>query len=160
MLGENDADDIYWKNEQKCRKLTKYMYYYIFVHQTMVMSAFFYSIYCICTGNLDTSTWMLPFIRVPTFNTNIIWTWYLECLTQLIMSIAYALAMVSPISYFLCCCFYIITGCNHFDLLLNSTRNDVDRIQKDKNLRKLQKLHHHLNKKLSQAVEVHGKVVE
>lgn len=151
-ISDTDNDriaEMYWENEQKCRKFTTIMSYYVFAHQSIVMASLCYSIYCICIGNWDTSTFVLAFNIVVPFNTRHLFGWYIQWLIQLCMSISYVLCVVSVTSYFVCCCFYVQAICDHFNLLIDSIdQNDepcAERIQETK---------------MTEAIEIHVKVFE
>lgn len=135
---------MYWKTEQNCRQFTKYMSYYIVAHQSIVMASFLYSVYCICVGNRDTSTWILAFNIVVPFNSQSIFGWYFKWFINLAMSISYALLLTSITSYFVCCCLYIHAICRHFHLIKNLIANN------DKSI----------HKHIKQAVDIHVNVNE
>lgn len=149
LADDDEIYKMYWKNEQKCRKFTKIMTYYVLLHQSIVMACLFYSIYCITVGNLDTSTWVIAFNIVVPFDTQSLFGWYLQWLIQLSMSISYVLSVVSVTSYFVCCCFYIQTICDHFDMLVKSIE------QKDGEIGERTQ-----EKKIIEAIEIHVKVFE
>lgn len=119
---------MYFKTEQKCRKITKYMSRYIPIHQSIVIASFFNSIHCICIGNLDTSTWDLAFNIVVPFDTQNLFGWYLKWFIQLSMSVSYALSVTSITSYFICCCLYIHAICKHLNLLNNLIQENNESI--------------------------------
>lgn len=122
---------MYWKTEKNCRKITKYMSYYIYIDQCIVIASLFFSIYCIYIGNLDTSTWVLAFNICLPFNTLNLFGWYLKWIINLAMSISYALSLTSITSYFVCCCIYIHAICKHFNLLNNLIGRNDESIQKN-----------------------------
>lgn len=150
FIGDDETIlEMYWTNEQKCRKFTKILSYYVFAHQSIVMASLFYSFYCICVGNLNTTTWVLAFNIVVPFNTEYLLGWYLQWLIQLSMSISYVLSVVSVTSFFVCCCFYIQAICNHFKLLINSIeQNDGQCDERNQ------------EKKITNAIEIHVKAFE
>lgn len=144
LVEDDQISTMYWMAEQKCRQITKYMSYNIFINQSVDILPLFQSIYCIWTGNLDTSTWELPFNVVVPFNTQHLFGWYLKWFINLAMTISYALIVTAIISYFVCCCLYIHAICKHFNLLNNFIE------QNDKSI----------HKNLTKAIDVHAKVFE
>lgn len=87
----------------------------------MLVMSFFYSIYSMLCGDFDTTAWILPMHLVVPFGTDTLWGWYLMLIIQINMSLAYALCVVPITAYFVSCCFYIGTICDHFDRLIQSS---------------------------------------
>lgn len=110
--------NIYWRIEQKCRKCTKLIAFYPL--NLMFLAAVLYSIYCISIGNLDTSTWILPYTLSVPFNTRSIHGWYALWFIQTQIGISYSAVLVTISTYFVCCCFYIVGLCENFDYLINT----------------------------------------
>lgn len=140
LVEDGEISAMYWETEQKCRKLTKYMSFYILVHQAIVMGSFIYSIYCICIGNLDTSTWVMGFDIWLPFNTQNILGFYIKLAINLPMGLAYAVTVTLSTSFFSCCCIYIRAMCKHFNLIERKNES--------------------IHKKMAQAVDIHEKLVE
>lgn len=107
------------------------MWYYVFIHQSIVMASFFYAIFFIYVGNLDTSTWVDAFHILVPFDTRSISGWFVKWLIQLIMSITYVTTVISVTSYFICCYFYIDAMCNNFKYLINLSRENVKGIREE-----------------------------
>lgn len=145
--------NIYWNTERKCRQLTKLMPLYPLM--LMFVAAILYSFYCLLTGNLDTTTWILPYRMSVPFNTKPIHGWYLFWFLQANTGMSYSLVMVTISSYFVCCCFYIEAVCKHFDYLIYSLKKGgSDDINDSKfNCRNVKET-------LSEAVRVHNMVFE
>lgn len=155
-----DVFEMYWKNEQKCRKFTKTITHYVYFNQMIFFVYFIQSIYCICTGNYDTSTWSLSSkITVP-FNTETIWGWYLLWFVHFNMGFSYVLSMVSITSYFVCCCFYISTICDHFDLHIKSADKYSDQLLKKKKQKKRKGIYRSIKNSIFQAIDIHVQVLQ
>lgn len=121
----------------------------------MFVAAFFYSIYCLSTGNRDTSTWILPYtISVP-FDTKTIQGWYMLWVIHTNIGVTYDAIMINISSFFVCCCFYIAGICEHFDWVINSLNDDVTFIRSEKNSADIQKRHIAMKKKLAKSVKIH-----
>lgn len=137
---EIEVMKIYEKNEEKCRKNTKTMGFYIFVNQSTYITASLYSVYCMFSGNWDTTTWPLPFHFAVPFNENTILGWYLVCIAQFSVSLCYALSLISVSSYFFCSCNYIAAICDHFSSLLHSIAAMFEPEQETNGFENVQKL--------------------
>lgn len=127
---------MYWSTEQKCRKFTRQMLYYLLFNMLSFPMALIYVIYCIYMGNLDTSTWNLPMNVVMPFDTQQIWGWFLKWIFEFGAAYSYFLSMTIPTIYFVCFCQYIVAICNHFELMVDAIRLDVEEIQSVKRGRK------------------------
>lgn len=149
---------IYWRVEQKCKKYTKLIGCYPL--KLMFVAAFIYSIYCIWSGNHDTSTWVLPYtISVP-FDTKPIHGWYMLWVIETNIGVTYALSMITISSFFVCCCFYIAGICEHFDFLMVSLNEITESIRNEKNPIKIKKQHLEMKRKLAQAINIHINIFE
>lgn len=158
----NDGDIVgnFWKQEQKCQQFTRALFLFVFLDQTAFLAGPIMSIYDMFNGNFDTSTWNLPMKLVVPFNTQSIFGWYSLWFIETNIGIVYSLCVTSITSYFVSCCFYINGICDHFNLLVKSTLNDLKQIQTEKNPRKKQKASQQLMDKFSQAVEIHAEATE
>lgn len=125
----------------------------------MFVAAALYSVYCILTGNCDTSTWILPYKLSVWFDTASIQGWYWLWFVQANVGLTYSLVMITISSYFVCCCFYIGALCDHFDYLIHSLNDDVEQTQVKENVsmdqRKIR-----IKDILSRSVCIHIKVFE
>lgn len=155
-----EASEIYWDTEKKCRKYTKIIVNYVFSHQTMIMCSLLYSVYCICHGNFDTSTWPLIFNMVVPFDTSTIWGWYLLWFLQFNIGLSYALCVVSVASYFMSCCFYITSICDDFKFLMRSINTNIKLNQNEKNPREHEKNSRKIQNQMHKLVELHVKMYE
>lgn len=129
-------------------------------HQSTYVAALFYSIHCIWMGNVDTSTWFLPFHLIVPFDTKTIRGWYLFLLLQFNISLAYIMCMVAITSYFLCSCAYIEAIRDHFTSLIHSIRANVERKEIEKNPQKNEKIFQNIKDELNEAIEFHTKMIE
>lgn len=126
----------------------------------MFVAAFIYSLFCLSTGNRDTSTWILPYtISVP-FDTKTIHGWYMLWVIQTNIGVTYASIMISISSFFVCCCCYIAGMCEHFDCLTNSLNEDVAFIRNEKNPAKIQSRYIVMKKKCAELVNIHNHLFE
>lgn len=157
---EGKVAEIYWKTEQRCRLYTKNMTYYHYMHQTMFVPHLFYAIYNVSVNNYDVSTWTLPFNIVVPFNDRAFSGWCLKWFIQFHMALCYAICLVSTTSYFLCCCMYISAICDHFDVLMGSVQEQVDRYRETSLPLEQSKITQNLKDNLIKAVQIHVKSFE
>lgn len=151
---KNDIElNIYWNAEERCQKYTKVLACYIIVNQTMFCIAFILSIYNVFIGNLDTSTWALPFSLTVPFDIERISGWYILCFIQFIMGISYSSCISTMTSYFISGCFYIGAICDHFDTL-------IDSIKESKPTKSAPKTFENIKEKLNSLVEIHVQLYE
>lgn len=134
--GEGDVLKIYWHTEQRCRKFTTILATYVLVQQSILMIYFSYSIYCIHIGNLDTSTWPLPFRTAVPFETDSISGWYLKWFLQFNISLSYSSLLPFITSQFCCGCMYIDAICDHLASIFQSIDRNVGESQAKLNNRK------------------------
>lgn len=158
--GEGDISKIHWNNEQKCRNFVRKLCYFIPLNEAVLTLSLLYSIYCVCLGNYDTSKWILQFPLYTPFNKQTVIGWYGEWFIQFTLSFSYATCMSSLTSYFVCCCFYIGTFCDHFDEICRLVKGDADQIQHEKNPRNYQRIYQRLHKRLGLAVDIHVHLLE
>lgn len=159
---ENEhRSEIYWNMEKMCRKTTKIMIGYVLIQEQMFVVTFVYSIYCICIGNTDTSSWPLPINLFIPFNAKAQTTlcgWYLLWLFQFNGSAFYSLCTMSTTSYFVCCCHYIMAICNHFESLMQSINGNVEQNSRQQNERKYKRNVCIVERELREAVDLHVKI--
>ena len=118
------------------------------------------SIYNIILGNPDTSKWTLPLTMESPISTESIWGWYFMWLIQILMGIAYIIALTVATSYFVCCCLYIGAICDHFTSQMRSVRGEIERNLGEKNQVNYRKGCIKIKEKLHIAIEIHVKVYE
>lgn len=147
-------------NEIKCRKSIKFMALYVCFNMSTFVGAFIYAIYSICIGNLDNSTWILPFNIVFPFDTSDISGWFFEWFYQCLSALSYAISVSLTSMYFVCLCYNIITICKHFGFLFESIDQSVEQLRNEKIPKKRQILWYNIHRKLCEAVTIHVKVYE
>lgn len=154
----SEVFNIYWRIEQKCRKCTKIIAFYPL--NLMFLAAALYAIYCISIGNLDTSTWILPYKMCVPFDTRSPLGWFAMWFVQTQTGISYSAVLVTISTYFVCCCFYIVGLCEHFDYLIHSLEeNDESNGQAENAIPKEQRIRF-MKETLSKAVNIHNTIFE
>lgn len=98
------------------------------------MASVVFSMFDMLNGNLDTSTWSLPFDTYAPFDMSIIWKWYSLWFIQFNIGFVYVSAIASITSYFACCCLYMGAICGHFEHLFESIADAVQRFPTQNNL--------------------------
>lgn len=152
--------DIYWKNEQKCRKYTKIIAYYVFFNQTAYMMVLISPIYSIAIGNINPSNWKLMYDLILPFDKSQLFGWFVHYFAQFNVGLTYSLILVSVTSYFVCCCFYIDSTCEHFDILINSIRNSIQFNDTEDETMKVSANWRKVKQQLSEAVNLHVDIFE
>lgn len=109
---------IYWMAERKCYRIIKRVFPYMLFIQSPYLLAFFISIYCICVGNFDTSTYYLPMKIAQPFSVDSLFGWYTLCAFQFLCVPSYFGGTIIVVAYFACCCIYLEALCDHFDHLI------------------------------------------
>lgn len=160
IFGGLDVSTMYLANEMKCRKFSKFFFYYGCGHVSSFSTALILAIYDICNGKTDTSAWNLSFNVVLPFDTRSIFGWFLDWLYQFSMVINYAICMILSATHFACFCYYIIATCSQFDLMIDALRFDCEQIQKEKNIRKHMKMRQNAMEQLQQAIDMHSQIYE
>lgn len=105
--------------EEKCCQFAEKLGAFVLSQQTAFVFPLFYSIYCICMGNVDTSTYYLPLRIAAPFSIDSLLGWYIFWVFQFITGVTYMFSVVATL-YFVCCCFYLGALCDHFDHLIES----------------------------------------
>lgn len=150
--------EIYSTSEEKCQKTQRWIYIYLLSELTVYSICLINSIYCICIGNMDTSTWTTTYNLVIPFNENsAIWKWYLMWFTRFNMGMTYTACTTSITSYFVACCIYICAMCDHFGVMMRSTSEDVKQLHDEEGPKRV-KLMRKFKEKLSQSIEIHVKI--
>lgn len=88
------------------------------------------------------------------------WKWYIHWFIRFNMGMTYTACTTSITSYFVGCCLYIRAACDHFDVSIRSTGDDVELLQNETNLMKHPQMIRMLKEKLSHAIEIHVKIFE
>lgn len=160
IIAENEVYAIYSNNERMCTKYTIRLFCYILWHLQVFLAAGFFPIYCMYVGNFDTSTWPLPFNMAVPFDTSSIIGWYLLWFIQTNTAFSYCLGTIAPTAYFMNCCLYIITLCDHFNCIINSINEHVEGYHQIKNKLKTKKINLQIKEKLGRAVKHHEEILE
>lgn len=143
------ANSLYWISESKYREFSKKMFYCGCVQISTFIIPLMQAAFDICMGNFDTSSWILPLNVVVPFNTQTISGWLLSWWFQVNVNFTYAVGMILMTTDFSGSCYYIISICNHFELLMNS----MDSGSK-------QKMWSNVKATLQRAIEQHIKLFE
>lgn len=131
-----------------CRKYTRRISYYAVMNQSMFMSGFIHSIFCVLSRDFDATKWQLPFnMWLPFDTTQSVLGWYIMWLLQFDTGVTYCLCLISGSSHFVCCCVYIIAICDHFKYIMRAEVQDSSKIEKNRL--------YQLKMKLSKAVDTH-----
>lgn len=109
---------IYWAAERKCRQFTERMVLLMLYQQFSYVFALLFSIYCICVGNFDTSTYYLPLRIAPPFNVDPVYRWYLFLVLQFISGVTYMATLIASAVHFVCGCYYLAGLCDHFNYFI------------------------------------------
>lgn len=155
-----EINQIYWKCEQKCQKLTNQITSYIFCEYVVYIVTFSVSVYNILSGNFVTSTWLTTYNLVLPFNTRCIWKWYLQFFIHFNMGMSYSSCNIPTTSFFVSCCMYIGAISDHFVLSIRSFNKKIKKMQETNNSRSYRKLYIIVEEKLRKSIEIHNKLYE
>lgn len=144
----------------KCRRLIKRFLYYGCIHLSTFLPLLIFVFIDIFNGEFDGSAYNLPFNVFVPFNMETVSGWLLTWFLQLNESFKYNIQMITTTIQFVCCCYYIVTMCNHFNLLIDSIRTDSQQIQAKKNSQNRQQMWHVARAKLQRAIEMHVDIYE
>lgn len=136
------------------------MFSYILFHEQVFIVSLIYSIYCICIGSTDTSSWPLVFNLVAPFDIKPIWGWLLMWFFQLNVSICYTLSTISTISYFICCCYYITAICDHFKLVIELIKGNLCDMRFQNDAIRNGKYFYRIKQQIHDAIEIHVNMFE
>lgn len=157
-ITERKSNQIYWKCERKCQKLTNQITSYIFCEYVVYIVTFSVSVYNILSGNFDTSTWLTTYNLVLPFNTRRIWKWYLQFFIHFNMGMSYSSCNIPTTSFFVSCCMYIGAISDHFVLSIRSFNKKIKKMQETNNSQSYRKLY--TIEKLRKSIEIHNKLYE
>lgn len=155
-----EVQNIYWKCEQKCRKHTLRFGYFVITHTSTFTIGLVYALVCIAFEDYNTASWYLPFFMLVPFDQTRILSWMLMWLFQFNIAMGYALVTTSVTSYFVSCCYYIHSMCDHFKLLINSVTNGIEHMQMEKNRWEIMKIYQQTEIQLRNIVNFHMKIKE
>lgn len=156
----SEEQNIYWECEQKCRKHSQRLSYFVIFHTLLFPIVLMYALVCIACGNYDTSNWYLAFNVVVPFDQTCIWGWFLTWLIQLFMAFAYVMCMTTFTSFFVSCCYYIYAMCDHVNVLINSVSKTFEFMQMEEKPWKFKELRQQINTKLCDFIKFQVKVYE
>lgn len=121
----------------------------------VVPTSLIHSAICMWHGNFDASTYFFEQdVYVPVDRSNIIW-FYILVFCELIWLIAYNCMFATLLTYFVGCCSYIETCCEHFRILCRKIGENIDR-----NSKKAVKSMPTFNGDLRDAVFLHVEIFE
>lgn len=147
-------------NEEKCRKYTKIIFYYVFCNQAAYVSNLIPPFFSLLHGNYETSGWGLMYDLVLPFDKTKIWGWFMTWFTQFNVGFSYSLVLVSITSYFVCCCFYMAAICDHFDYLMETIKKDMECCEGQSNAIGNAQNRLKIKKQLSDAIDLHVSIFE
>lgn len=161
--GKGKIVDIYWENEQMCRKYTKIIAYYVFFNQAAYLMVLIAPIYSIINGNFDASRWKLMYNLIIPFDKADLFGWIMHYFAQFNVGLTYSLILVSITSYFVCCCFYVNSICDHFDYLINLIKDTIELTEVDETGESqptVQTNWRKVKEQLSEAINLHVEIFE
>lgn len=161
QTGNNEiTHTIYWMMEQKCRKYTKIIVCLLppitLIHLVTLLN----SIYSICIGNFDTTTWLLFFDMVVPFSIETICGYYAMWLFQTNVDLVYSLIMISITSHFISGCLYIHAICDQFKYLMHQIEENVKRNLSETNPSEFNYNYRRINGLWHKAIELHVKMIK
>lgn len=116
----------YWIAEQKSYQYIRKLSIFVFFQTFSIVFIFFFSIYLIWIGNVDTSTYFLPLRLAAPFSTDTLLGWYTFWFYQFVDIIAFLGAAIVTALHFGGYCFYLQALCDHFDYLIQSNDNELN----------------------------------
>lgn len=158
--GEGAIPNIHWNNELKCRKFTRLMSNFIIANEAVLTLSVIYSTVCVLFGEYDTSNWVLQFPMKTPFDGDTVIGWYFIWCIQFILSLIYSVCMVTVTTFFVCCCFYTASLCDHFEELCRLISSDAEQMKIRKTERKVENVNLKLDKRLCEAVDLHVTIFE
>lgn len=162
-----DADDdssenqsIYWECEQKCRKYTQRLSYFVILHISLFPVVLLYALVCIASGNYDTSKWHLFFYVAVPYDQTCVWGWFLTWLIQLFMAFTYIMCMSTITSFFVSGCYYICAMCDNFSVLIKSVSTLIERMRTEVKPQKIGQTFQQTDTQLRNAIKLQVKIYE
>lgn len=143
--------NIYSASELKCRQCVRIFFFYFCGLLSTFFLALIFAILDICFGKTDTSAWNLPFNVVVPFETESVLNWLLEWLFQISSGFSYTVRMILTTTHFVCCCYYIMAVCEHFNW-------EIDSVRQHNNTE--QQIWQKIREKLQHAVGLHINIYE
>lgn len=152
--------DIYWKTEKKCRKFSKWCGYYVLFHTSAFTIVLMYALKCIASGKYDTSSWYLSFDIILPFDKTKVSGWLCTWCVQFSMAFSYSLGITAVTGYFVCCCNYISTMCEHFQWIVNKIHECIDLNRQEKHPQKSAQNCQNIVKMVNDCVKLHVRIYE
>lgn len=100
------------KSHLLCKWFTLFMMLF-FTFGTIMVSCGM-SIWCMYQGNLDTSTWFMPYNIILPIDKSTPFGWYCEFLLQSFTGYIFVLIITSTVTFFGGCCYYVQTCLKQF----------------------------------------------
>lgn len=164
FISESDEDEevykIYWMTEQKCQKYTRFIRYYVYFDTLGWTGVFAYAVFCIAVGNYNTSSWHLPFFMVLPFDETRVYGWFFEWCIQCSIVFGYCYALTSITAYFVSACFYIVSMCEHFNVIMNCIKSNIKQNQVEIFSWKIRENELKITKQLAKAIKFHNTIFE
>lgn len=147
--------------EQNCSKYIKKLSVFVLFQTFSIVFAFFFSIYCICIGNVDTLTYFLPLRLAPPFSVATMLGWYSFWLYQFIDIIAFLGGTITAALHFGGYCFYLHALCDHFDYLIRLADDELRQNRRSKPKEEFEWTRSLIARKhLSNAIDHHNTIYE
>lgn len=148
-----EAFEIYRKVESMCRIGTKWLVIVFSVADVVVSTfpSFLQSIICMSSGDFDTSNWFFAVQIIVPLNKSNILIWYLLVMMECPVFFVGSVVIMTIITFFVSCCFYIKACCDHFQLVY---RQIEDIISDNLNQKQLTRV----GESLTEAILLHIKI--
>lgn len=160
-LDENEAViDMYWKTEKKARKFSKWCGYYVLFHTSAFTIVLAYALSCLARGRYDTSSWYLSFDIILPFDKTKVSGWFGTWGVQFSMAFSYSLGITAVTGYFVCCCNYIHTMCDHFQWIIHQVRDTVALNRTEKHSEKIERNKQKAINLVDDSIKLHVKIYE
>lgn len=147
-------------NEEKCQQYTTRIGYFVYSTTCTHILVIIYAVSYIAIGNYDTSSWPLLFNYATPFSTATILNWFFMWIVQVNESLGYSRCMTCVTSYYVSCCNYINAMCDHFDLIMEAMRLDLERNQIEKSPRTIEKVRLSITGHFIETVKLHIHILE
>lgn len=128
--------------------------------QSTYLFDFVYSIYCICIGNTDVSTWPVTMELSVPFDMETIFGWYLLLLCGISVDSAYFTCLLLGTSQFIGLCIYIAAICDQFDFVMQTVQKNVNRNLQEENAQKFDETNREANVQIRKAIQIQVKIHE
>lgn len=152
--GDEEINDLYWRTEQKARKYTLRIALYVILHTSEFGLSLMIAFISIAVGSYNLTAWPLFFKMVFPFDEYAtVLNWFMAWFLETNLSFSYSIVMTAVSSYFVSSAMYIISMCEHFDLLMRSISGRVEKDSTNKN-------RHQSVQMLTKAVELHVDLIE